>query len=555
MHGLMMDFELTIPTLVRRAEQYHARKEIVSRLPDRSIHRTTYGELISRARKLGGALRTLGVQPGDRVATFCWNHSRHLEAYYAIPCIGAVLHTLNLRLFPDDLAYIASHAGDSVVIVDRVLWPLFEKFKDRVAFRRVIVIGDDPDDAAIPGTLDYETLIAAAEPDAFDRVTDERAAAAMCYTSGTTGQPKGVVYSHRSVVLHTLAFAMTDIDLVRENDTILPAVPMFHANAWGVPYTAMMMGATQVLPGAHLDPVSVLELIDAERVTVALGVPTIWNAVLQTLEAKPGAYDLSSVRVMGSGGAAVPPAMFRAFDKHGIHMIHLWGMTETSPLGSHGRVTSTVADLDAESRYRVRFTQGRAAPFVEMRIRSEDGIAPWDDATMGELEVRGPWVVGAYYNAPESADRFTDDGWFRTGDIATIDSDGWLTLRDRSKDVIKSGGEWISSVALENTIMAHEAVAEAMVIGLAHPTWDERPLALVVKRAGRDCSADDVIAHLAPHFPKWWLPSGVEFVETLPRTSVGKLDKKVARRQYEGYFVSAPSLSSAPAMKSSTAAL
>jgi fatty-acyl-CoA synthase len=364
MHGLMMDFELTIPTLVRRAEQYHARKQIVSRSPDRSLHRITYGELIVRARKLGTALETLGVQPGDRVATFCWNHSRHLEAYYAIPCIGAVLHTLNLRLFPDDLAYIASHAGDSVIIVDRVLWPAFEKFKDRVAFKHIIVIDDDGSSAPIAGTLDYETLIAGATPHAFDKVLDERAAAAMCYTSGTTGQPKGVVYSHRSTVLHTFAFAMTDIDLVRETDTVIAVVPMFHANAWGIPYTALMMGAQQLLPGSFLDPASVLELMQSERATVALGVPTIWNAVLQTLDANPGKYDISSVRVMGSGGSAVPPSMFRAFDRHGVHMIHLWGMTETSPLGSHSRATSSTQDLDEASKYRFRFTQGRCVPFV-----------------------------------------------------------------------------------------------------------------------------------------------------------------------------------------------
>lgn len=553
MRGLMMDYEPTIPTLVRRAELLHRRKTIVSRRPDRSLHRTTYGEVLTRARKLASALEELGVEPGDRVATFCWNHSRHLEAYYAVPCMGAVLHTLNLRLHPDDLAYIASHAGDRIALVDRVLWPLFEKFQGRVAFEHVIVLGDG--EAPPDGTVDYETLIASQPEHAFDTVRDERAAAAMCYTSGTTGQPKGVVFTHRSTVLHSLAFAGADLDLVRESDTIMAIVPMFHANAWGLPYSALMTGARQILPGPYLDSASVLELVAGERVTVGFGVPTIWNGVLQALEKEPAKYDLSALRITASGGSAVPESMLRAMDRHGIKMVQLWGMTETSPLGSSAHLTDEQQDLDDDTKYRFRAKQGRPTVLVDARVRADDGVAPWDDETMGELEVRGPWVVSAYYNAPESRDRFTDDGWFKTGDIATIDPDGWITIRDRSKDVIKSGGEWISSVALEGALTSHPAVFEAMVIGLAHPEWDERPLALVVRRDGCDCTADELLQHLAPHFAKWWLPSGLEFVASLPKTSVGKLDKKQARKEFGGYFTSPAALPSADARKSSTAAL
>ncbi|HWJ21788.1 MAG TPA: long-chain fatty acid--CoA ligase [Gemmatimonadaceae bacterium] len=539
MHGLMMDYELTIPTLVRRAEQLHAGKEIVSRRPDRSLHRTTYGEVIRRARSLAGALRALGVAPGDRVATFCWNHARHLEAYYGVPSMGAVLHTLNIRLHPDELTYVATHAGDKVALVDRVLWPQFERFRDRVGFAHVIVVGDG--EPPIPGTLDYEALLEGADAHDFDTVTDERWAAAMCYTSGTTGRPKAAVYSHRSTVLHTLGMSLADLDLCRETDTVLAMVPMFHANAWGSPYSGLMTGARQVLPGPHLDSASLLELLAGERVTVALGVPTIWSGILQLLDRDPGAYDLSRLRVAGAGGAAMPEALFRALDRHGVHMVHLWGMTEMSPLGSHARLTARVHEADADVRHRYRATQGRPVPLVEIRARGEGGgLVPWDGATMGELEVRGPWVVGAYYDAPESADRFTADGWFRTGDIVTIEQDGWITICDRDKDVIKSGGEWISSVALENALMSHPAVAEAMVVGLPHPQWDERPLALVVRREGSAaaaCTPDDLLAHLAPHFPKWWLPSAVEFVDALPRTSVGKLDKKLMRQRYSAYFL------------------
>ena len=535
-HGLMMDFDLTIPVLVRHAERLHRHREIVSRRPDRSLHRTTYGAVIQRARQLADALRTLGVAPGDRVATFCWNHSRHLEAYYGVPGMGAVLHTLNIRLHPDDLAYIADHAGDSVVLVDRVLWPQFERFRDRASFRDVIVIGDD--EPPIPGTLDYETLLAAAGIHDFDTVPDERWAAAMCYTSGTTGKPKGVVYSHRSTVLHSLGMSQADIDLFRERDTVCAMVPMFHANAWGAPYACLMAGSRQILPGPHLDSPSLLELLEGERVTVALGVPTIWNGLLQLLEREPNAHALS-LRAAGTGGAAMPASTIRALDRHGVPIVHLWGMTETSPLGSYSRLTDALHDADDDVRYRYRATQGRPAPLVEIRARSEEGLVPWDGETMGELEVRGPWITSGYYDSPETADRFTKDGWFRTGDIVTLAADGWISICDRSKDLIKSGGEWISSVALENALMSHPAVLEAMVVGLPHPRWDERPLACVVRREDASCCAEDLLAHLAATFPTWSIPNAVEFRDSLPRTSVGKLDKKVMRQEYATYFSTA----------------
>jgi fatty-acyl-CoA synthase len=546
----MMDYALTIPAVARRAERLHPDKTIVDRRPDGTLHRTTYGEVLMRSRKLIGALKSLGVERGDRVATFAWNHHQHLEAYYGVPSMGAVTHMLNIRLHADELAYVANHAGDSVVIVDQVLLPQFERFRERIGAKHVIVVGD----GNVPSwALDYETLIAGAPEIDFLDDFDERTAAGMCYTSGTTGRSKGVLYSHRSTVLHSLACGTWDVEFLRERDTVMAIVPMFHANAWGIPYTALMFGASQVLPGHHLDPVNILDLVARERVTVITGVPTICNALLQTLDAEPGRFDTSSLRIITAGGAAVPEGLIRAFEeRHHLRVLQGWGMTETSPVASLGTLTERLEHESADDRYRIRAMAGRPLPFVETRIRGESGqLLAWDGESMGELEVRGAWVSSSYYNAPETADRFTDDGWFRTGDIVSIDRNGYITIRDRSKDVIKSGGEWISSVGLENMIMRHPAVLEAAVIGLRHPKWDERPLALVVTKPSASCCAQDILQHLEPHFPKFWMPNGIEFVEAIPRTSVGKFNKLAMREQYRDYFTAASSsASSSPARDS-----
>ena len=530
--GHMMDFPLVLPVILRRAETFFASKAVVTRRPDRSVHRTNYGAIVARARKLAGGLRALGLGDGDRVATLAWNGAEHLEAYYGVSAGGMVLHTLNLRLHPDDLAYIASHAGDRVCIVDESLLPLLDKFRERTPIEHVIVIRSTG--AALPpGARDYEDVLALADA-AYDfPEIDERQAAGMCYTSGTTGKPKGVVYSHRSLCLHAMAAAMGAVHL-DEPDTVLAIVPMFHANAWGLPFTCAMMGAQQVFPGQYMDPASLLDLLAAERVTVCGGVPTVLMGILKTMDGAPGAYDLSSLRTVLCGGAAVPMSVLRGFqERHGLRVLHAWGMTETSPIGTLAALPSWLRDADTETQYKYRVRQGMPAPFVELRARAEDGtLIPWDGVAMGELEVRGPWIAKSYYDSPESADRFTADGWFRTGDVVSIDAEGCMEIRDRSKDVVKSGGEWISSVALENALMGHPEVAEATVIGVPHPTWTERPLAVVVRIAGSSVTHETLMESLAPHFAAWWLPDATEFVEVIPKTSVGKFAKNVIRDQF-----------------------
>jgi fatty-acyl-CoA synthase len=532
--GLIMDYQLNVPAILRRGEQLFGDKEIVTRLPDRGWHRYTYADFAPRARRLAAALRNeLGLADGDRVATFCWNHYQHLETYIGVPVGGLVTHTLNLRLHPDDLTYIATHAGDRVLIADKILWPLVENFRDRVGFEHVVAVGEG---ATPDGAIEYEDLLASATPaDLLDRDIDERAAAAMCYTSGTTGQPKGAVYSHRAIALHSLASAMSGALAVTEKDTALPVVPMFHANAWGFPFTSTLVGAKQVFPGPFLDPVSLLEAFQEERVTITAGVPTIWIGILQELDAKPDAHDVSSIRAMVVGGAAAPQAMIEAFEKrHGLRVLHAWGMTETCPLGTISDLTSKELDLPEQERYRYRAKQGIPAPFVEIRARGAEDLVPWDGESMGELEVRGAWVSSSYYDAPDAAERWTSDGWFKTGDIVTIEPHGYIEIQDRAKDLVKSGGEWISTVALENALMGHPAVVEAAVIAVPDPKWQERPLAVVVLREGTSVTGEELREFLAPQFVKWWLPDHFEFVDEIPKTAVGKFRKTALREQFAG---------------------
>ena len=530
MDGLMMAYELTIPAILRRAESLFGGREIVSRLPDRSLHRYTYADLGRRARRLASALRSLGVKPGDRIATLAWNHSQHLEAYFGIPLLGAVVHTLNLRLSGEDLAYIVGHARDTVLLVDEGLLPVFEKFSERVSLEHVIVLSPVAKERS--GMLDYETLLSTADPDAEFPEPRENDAAAMCFSSGTTGKPKGVLYSHRSVVLHSMAEAMVDTLAISQADTVLPVVPMFHVNAWGLPFTCALVGAKQVLPGPHLDGDSLLELFEAENVTFTAGVPTIWIGILAALEKTPGRWSPPAGLRMVVGGSAAPLSLIQAFDRHGLKVIHAWGMTETTPLAAVSNLRTELADASGDRQYAARAKQGVPVPFVEVRARGDDGLIAHDGTAMGELEVRGPWIAGAYFDAPDGQDRFTPDGWFKTGDVVSIDPLGYIEIKDRSKDLIKSGGEWISSVALENALMGHPAVSEAAVIAIADEKWQERPLAIVILKEGKQATKEELIDFLRPSFAKFWLPDDVAFATTIPRTATGKFLKTALRATY-----------------------
>ncbi len=537
--GRMMDFPLTVTHLLDRAHTLFGGTEIVGRRCDRSIVRGTYDDFYRRTTRLANALARLGVKPGDRVATLAWNHPRHLELYFGVPAYGAVLHTLNLRLHPSEIGYIARHAGDRFLFVDRSLLPLYEALiacaPNIRTFETVVVFDEEmPNAPPLPeGALDYEALLAAeAEGYAFPRL-DEQSAAMICYTSGTTGNPKGVVYSHRSTVLHSLAGCMADTLGVSESDTVLPVVPMFHANAWGLPYTAILAGSKLVFPGPHLDPTSLLELMVNEKVTLAGGVPTIWLGILALLDKEPKRWDLSAMRTMVIGGSAAPPALIDGFQqRHGLTVTHAWGMTEMNPMGTLARVKRHLRTGDHDAELAIRATQGYPIPFVEQRHVSEDGrILPWDGETMGELEVRGPWVASSYLGG-EGEGRFTADGWFKTGDVVTIDREGYVRITDRSKDVIKSGGEWISSVALENALMSHPAVLEAAVFAARHPTWTERPVAAVVFKEGQGATKEELAGHIAGRFAKFWLPDDYVVMKQIPRTSTGKFLKSKLREAY-----------------------
>ena len=535
MLGLMQDVPLNLPSLVRHAERMHPHKRVFTRT-EGGVERATFAEVIARSLRLAGALRSLGVKDHERVATFCWNHSRHLEAYIAAPCMGAILHTLNIRLFPDDIAYIVGHAEDRVVIVDKSLWPLWAKVAEKVTcVRDVIVVDDAPGERPL-GTHDYEELLASGAPLEFSLDLPERQAAAMCYTSGTTGHPKGVVYSHRSNVLHSFALSLVDCFALAETDVVILMVPMFHANAWGLPYAALMTGCDIVFPGRFMTPDALAGLIVETRVTCGGGVPTILQGLLGPLVAVK--EQLGSLNRLLCGGSAVPRALQTAYHEElGIHVLHAWGMTETSPLGSLCRPISVHRDASPETLAEVRSLQGRPMFGVDLRIVGDSGAElPWDGASVGEIQVRGNWIASSYYNDATAPDKFKD-GWLCTGDVATIDSHGYVKIADRTKDLVKSGGEWISSIAIEGLIMAHPDVAEAAVIAVAHPKWDERPLACVVARPGASqrLTREAILDHLRPHIAKWWLPDDVVFIESVPKTSVGKFDKKALRARFKDY--------------------
>ncbi|GAA4869753.1 long-chain fatty acid--CoA ligase [Pseudonocardia benzenivorans] len=542
MRGLMQDRPLTLPHVFHRAEQLFGHKTLVTATANGRT-RTTIADWAGRVRRLATALDDLGLTADGRVGTFCWNTDRHLELYMAAPCTGRVLHTLNIRLFPEQLVYIVEHAEDEIVFVDRSLLPLLVPLIDKMPTVRRYIVIDDGADVPVPDDDrfgDYEELLAASEPfSGRFRVDDENSAAAMCYTSGTTGNPKGVVYSHRSSVLHSYFTMAADGPALSERDTILPVVPMFHANAWGLPYGALMAGSNLVFPGPNMTPDAILDLLSSEKVTVTGGVPTIWMGALPKL----AEHDLSSLRTILCGGSAVPRSLSEAYRKAiGVPMLQAWGMTETSPIATMGVLHSEHDALDDDAKADIRARQGVPVPLVELRIVDPESgeEQPWDDRATGEVQAAGPWIASEYYRGEGGGAQFTEDGWLRTGDVATVDPSGYVRLVDRTKDLVKSGGEWISSVELENEIMAHPAVAEAAVIGIPHEKWVERPLACVVVKPGESVTQEELLEFLTPRVAKWWLPDAVEFIDEVPKTSVGKFSKKTLRDKFSGYRIDAP---------------
>jgi fatty-acyl-CoA synthase len=536
MQGLMMDMPLLISELIRHADRHHGSTEIVSRTLEGGIHRYTYRQAHARARRLANALKKLGVGMHDRVATLAWNGYRHFEIYYAAAGSGAVIHTINPRLFPEQIAYIANHAEDKVVFFDLTFAPLLEKLAPQLKSVRHFVAMTDrahmPKER-IPGVLCYEELVEAEAADFEWPSFDERTAACLCYTSGTTGNPKGALYSHRSSILHAYGAALPDSFGLAARDVVLPVVPMFHVNAWGLPYSAALTGAKLVFPGAQLDGKSVYELFEAEGVTISAGVPTVWLGVLNYM--KENGLRFSTLNRTLIGGSACPPAMLRTLQKdYGVEVRHGWGMTEMSPLGTVCRLKAKHAPLDEETKLAVQDKQGFAIFGVDMRIVNEEGEElPRDGKAFGDLQVRGPWVIREYFKG-EGGDPLRE-GWFPTGDVATLDPDGYMQITDRSKDVIKSGGEWISSIDLENIAIAHPAIAEAAVIGVHHPKWDERPVVVAVKRPGQDVSREELLRFYEGKIAKWWMPDDVVFVNELPHTATGKLSKLTLRQQFRDF--------------------
>jgi 3-(methylthio)propionyl---CoA ligase len=539
MHGLMMDYQLQISSILRHADRNFGDREIVSVTADNPLHRYTYSECFRRTRKLANALVKLGLEPGDRIATLAWNDYRHLEAYYAISGAGFVCHTINPRLFPEQIIFIINHAEDRWILVDLLIVPLLEKIADQIpGVEGFIILTDDQHMPETPlrNAISYEAFIAAESDEYTWPSFDERSASALCYTSGTTGDPKGVLYDHRSTVLHAYAAVTPDVMSLSSDDCVLPVVPFFHANAWGVPYASLMVGCKLVLPGPKMgDGETLYQLMEQEDVSLSLGVPTVWLALLQYTET--AGKKLSKLDRTVIGGAAVPESMIREFrDKHDVVVIQGWGMTEMSPLGSVSTLKYGMEPLTPDEVITIRAKAGRGIFGVEMRIVDDDRHElPWDGAAYGSLQVRGPWICSDYLKLDGAAGAHTDDGWFDTGDVATIDELGYMAITDRTKDVIKSGGEWISSIEIENVAMGHDAVAEAAVIGVAHPKWTERPLLIVIRTEGAELARDEILTWLEGKIATWWMPEDVVFVDEIPHTATGKIRKIELRKQFADY--------------------
>ena len=545
MLGQMMQLPLLISSLIVHAERHHGDQLVVSRRVEGDIHRISYREVAARARRVANAMQTLGVQPGERAATLAWNTHRHMELYYGVSGSGRVLHTVNPRLHPDQIVYIVDHAEDRVMFFDMSFWPLIQAVAGRTRTVRHWVAMTDrahmppvEQAATVPNLLCYQELLAATHDRYAWPVLDENTASSLCYTSGTTGNPKGVLYSHRSTVLHTMAAALPDCLGCGATDAILPVVPMFHVNSWGIVYLAPMTGAKLVLPGPGLDGKSLYELLESERVTISAGVPTVWQGLLAHVEANGLIF--TTMRRSGIGGSACPPAMIRKFrDAYGVHVIHAWGMTEMSPIGTVAAFKAPHSRLDDEGRLAVMSTQGRAVYGVDMKIVAEDGAdLPWDGQASGDLLVRGPWIIATYFKGEGGDPLATDadgNGWFPTGDVAKITPEGYMVITDRSKDVIKSGGEWIGSIDLENIAMAHPAVAMAACIAAPHPKWDERPLLVVVKKPGMEVSREELLAFYEGRVAKWWIPDDVVFTDAIPLGATGKMQKNKLREQFRAH--------------------
>ena len=535
----MMDTQLILTGFLKRAERYFPNKQIISRTSPTKTHRISFKEYVKRTHRLADALTKLGMTRGTKVGTFGWNHHRHLEAYFAIPCSGAILHTINIRLAPEHIIFIINHAEDDILLIDGDLFPLIEPALGYLkTVKHIIVMSDDENTPAssFPNVHSYEQLLQGADENyEFPTDLDENMQAGMCYTSATTGMPKGVIYTHRSIVLHSLALGLAESFGLKESDIAMPIVPMFHVNAWGFPFAALNFGANIVLPGPMMTPSLILDFIEQEKITITAGVPTIWLGVLAEQEKQP--RDLSSIRLIISGGSASPKGLIQSYiQKLGINYVNAYGMTETSPLVSMSRPTTEMSAYSDDELLDLRVTQGLTVSLIDTEVVNENGPVPWDGETMGELRIRGPWIASEYYKDERTNEAFRD-GWLYTGDIAVLTKEGYIKITDRTKDLIKSGGEWISSVDLENALMSHPAIFEAAVIAVPHPKWQERPLACVVLKEGATASKEELIASLENDFAKWWLPDDVVFLKEIPKTSVGKFLKAKLREDLKNYEI------------------